>query len=223
MTGPVLRAERVTRRHGGRDVVSGACLEIARAEWVSIVGPSGAGKTALLLALGLLDRPTAGRVLLDGVDAWAGSSEERARLRCERVGFVFQQYNLLQTLTARENVALPAWRAGGERRAAQARADVLLDALGLAGRARDRAGTLSSGEAQRVAIARALVNRPAIVLADEPTGSLDSASAEQVLAALEVVRSEGAALLVATHDVRVAARAVRTLSMLDGRVTGVAT
>ncbi len=218
MTAPVLRAEALTRRHGDLEAVSGATLEVARGEWVSLVGPSGCGKTSLLLMLGLLDRPTAGRVFLDGLDACTQRNEQRARLRAERIGFVFQLGNLLDRLTARENVALPAWRATGVRRQAEERADELLGRLGLSDRSHVRAGLLSAGEAQRVAVARALVNRPAVVLADEPTGSLDSAAAERVVTALEEVCASGAALLLATHDAHLAARAQRTLSMLDGRL-----
>lgn len=218
MSEATLRAEGLTRRHAELEIVSGVSFDLAPGEWLALVGPSGCGKTSLLLMLGLLDRPTTGRVLIDGEDAWMQGGEERARLRLERIGFVFQQGNLLDRMTARENVALAAWRATGSRRQADTMADELLERFGLAGRAHARAGVLSVGEAQRVAIARALVNRPRVVLADEPTGSLDSAASERVLAALDEVCASGAALLVVTHDQRVAARARRTLSMRDGRI-----
>ncbi|HZJ72367.1 MAG TPA: ATP-binding cassette domain-containing protein, partial [Planctomycetota bacterium] len=172
----------------------------------------------LLHLLGLLDRPAQGSVWLDGADAWTWGRGTRARARLQRIGFVFQQHHLLEHLSARDNVALPAWRLGGSRRRALAEADRLLDRVGLSARARERAGVLSMGEAQRVALARALVNRPAIVLADEPTGSLDSASATQVLDALREVRETGGALLVVTHDDTVAQRADRSLCMRDGRL-----
>jgi ABC-type lipoprotein export system ATPase subunit len=202
----VLRAEDVSRHHGDVRAVTGFSIEVGAAESVALVGPSGCGKTTLLQVLGLLDRPTSGRVLVDGADAYALSASERARLRLVRFGFVFQQNNLLDHLTARENVALPAWSLGGSRKAALRAADELLDRFGLSHRASAAASLLSVGEAQRVAIARALVNRPGIVLADEPTGSLDAESAAKVLAAFEEVCGRGAALLIVTHDPAVAAR-----------------
>ena len=214
----VLRAEGLTRVLGEVTAVAGVSLTIAAGEWVSLVGPSGCGKTTLLQMLGLLDRPTAGQLRLAGVDPWKGTVSARTLLRRERIGFVFQGNNLIEYLTARENVALPAWRLLGNRGAALAAADGLLDRLGLSARADTPASVLSMGEGQRVAIARALVNRPQVVLADEPTGNLDKASGESVMAALGEVCVTGSALLVVTHDVGVAARANRTLRMSDGRI-----
>ena len=214
----VLRAEGLTRVLGEVTAVAGVSLTIAAGEWVSLVGPSGCGKTTLLQMLGLLDRPTAGQLRLAGVDPWKGTVSARTLLRRERIGFVFQGNNLIEYLTARENVALPAWRLLGNRGAALAAADGLLDRLGLSARADTPAAVLSMGEGQRVAIARALVNRPQVVLADEPTGNLDKASGESVMAALGEVCLTGSALLVVTHDVGVAARANRTLTMSDGRI-----
>jgi len=214
----VLRAEGLTRVLGEVTAVAGVSLTIAAGEWVSLVGPSGCGKTTLLQMLGLLDRPTAGQLRLAGVDPWKGTVSARTLLRRERIGFVFQGNNLIEYLTARENVALPAWRLLGNRGAALAAADGLLDRLGLSARADTPAAVLSMGEGQRVAIARALVNRPQVVLADEPTGNLDKASGESVMAALGEVSVTGSALLVVTHDVGVAARANRTLTMSDGRI-----
>ena len=206
----VLEAEGVSRSHGEVRVVRGFSLTVSAAESVALVGPSGCGKTTLLQVLGLLDRPTSGRVRIDGADAYALPPAARARLRLVRIGFVFQQNNLLDHLTARDNVALPAWSLGGSRGEARRAADDLLERFGLSHRAASLAGLLSVGEAQRVAIARALVNRPGIVLADEPTGSLDGEAAAGVLAAFEEVRARGAALLLVTHDPDVAARAGRT-------------
>ncbi len=214
----ILEARDVGHRLGGQEILHGISLAVAAGESVALVGPSGCGKTTLLHLLGLLDRPCRGQVWLDGACASAWSRGDRARARLQRIGFVFQQHHLLEHLSARDNVALPAWRLGGSRRRALAAADALLERFGLAARARERAGVLSMGEAQRVALARALVNRPAIVLADEPTGSLDSASAAQVLQALGEVRETGGALLVVTHDDTVAQRADRSLAMRDGRL-----
>jgi len=213
---PVLAVDGLTRRLGGREIVTGAQLAIAGAEAVALMGPSGCGKTTLLQMIGLLDRPDGGTVRLSGEDAWRASDAVRAEMRLTWLGFVFQQNNLLDHLSARENVALPAWRASGHRRAALARADELLERLGLAARAHARAAELSIGEAQRTAVARALVNRPRLILADEPTGSLDAASAAAVIDAL--IGAEGVAVLVVTHDAEVAGRAGRTVRMRDGKL-----
>jgi putative ABC transport system ATP-binding protein len=213
-----LRAEGLIRAFADRRVVDGASLLLREAESVALLGPSGCGKTTLLQMLGLLDRPQGGRVLLGGLDAWSLDPAGRARLRLRDIGFVFQQHNLLGHLSARENVALPAWQLGGRRRHALAQADAWLARFGLSAVAGRRAADLSGGEAQRVALARALINRPRLVLLDEPTGSLDSSSAQAVLAALGEVRVEGAALLLVTHDPAVAATASRQVAMRDGRI-----
>jgi len=213
----VLHAEGVSRRIGDLAILVDVTLALEPGERVSLVGPSGCGKTTLLMLLGLLDRPDGGRVTFDGTDVASWSSSARARARLGRIGFVFQTQNLLDHLSARDNVALPAWRAGGSRSAALHSADALLERMGLSARAATRAGRLSTGEAQRVAIARALVNKPVVVLADEPTGSLDTASAALALAALASVVADGAALLVATHDPAVAALG-RLIPMRDGRI-----
>jgi ABC-type lipoprotein export system ATPase subunit len=168
--------------------------------------------------VGLLDRPDGGEVVVDGVAAWGLGDRMRAALRLSLIGFVFQERNLLSALSARDNVALPAWHRHGSRRGALARADELLERFGLAERAHAAVDVLSTGEAQRVAIARALVNSPSVVLADEPTGSLDSRSSAQVMEALAEVRSDGAALLIVTHDHSIAAAADRRLTMLDGKL-----
>lgn len=219
MTAPVLSARGLSRTIDGVDIVRDVSLEVVAGEWLALVGPSGCGKTTLLQMLGLLDRPTSGRVLLGGDDATAWSRSRKAAARLERIGFVFQQNNLLEHLSARDNIALPAWRATGSRRRANEAADALLERFELTDRADLRAGRLSIGEAQRVAIARAVVNEPTLVLADEPTGSLDSATAEAVLDSFARVRDAGGALVVVTHSPKVAARAERTVSMRDGAVT----
>jgi ABC-type lipoprotein export system ATPase subunit len=217
VTRPAIAARGLTRRFGPRDVVAGIDLEIASGEWMSLVGASGCGKTTLLQMLGLLDRPDAGSVLLEGADPWSWDQGRRADARLARIGFVFQTHNLVQHLTTRENVALPRWRLGGSRAAGLREADKWLERFGLTGQATTLAARLSIGESQRTAIARALVNRPAIVLADEPTGSLDSENGQIVLDALGQACAEGAALLVVTHDPGVASRGP-AVSMRDGRI-----
>jgi ABC-type lipoprotein export system ATPase subunit len=209
----ILEVDGLVRRFGERDVVAGAAMSIAPGESVALMGPSGCGKTTLLQMIGLLDEPTAGRITLDGREPWRESAAIRAEMRLAWLGFVFQHNNLIGHLSALDNVALPAWRRAGSRANADARAAELLDQLGLAARSRERASDLSVGEAQRVAVARALVNKPRLVLADEPTGSLDAVAATAVIDAL---LAGGAALLLVTHDPDVAARASRLLKMKDG-------
>jgi len=194
----LLVVDGVRRRFGDREVVAGISFAIEPGETVALMGPSGCGKTTLLQMIGLLDRPDGGRIELAGDEPWRASAAVRAELRLAALGFVFQHSNLIEHLSARDNVALPAWRAGKTRAAALARADELLAPLGVAPRARAPVRELSIGEAQRVAVARALVNHPRLVLADEPTGSLDAASAQGVLAAL--LGTAGVAVLVVTHD-----------------------
>jgi len=212
----LLEVEAVSRRFGGRDVVHAVSFAVAERETVALMGPSGCGKTSLLQMIGLLDRPDGGRVRLDALEVWSQNQAIRAELRLTSIGFVFQHSNLIGHLSARDNVALPAWRAGGGRGAALARAGALLDRVGVGGRGSSRAAELSIGEAQRVAVARALVNRPRLVLADEPTGSLDAEAAQAVLGLL--LGAEDATVLVVTHDADVAARADRTLRMRDGKL-----
>jgi putative ABC transport system ATP-binding protein len=217
MTKPILRAESLTRRLGELEIVIDVSLELAAGEWMSLVGPSGCGKTTLLMLLGLLDRQNAGRVYLADDDTTSWSRAARAKARLRKVGFIFQANNLLDHLTTRDNIALPRWKATGSRSQALDDADRLIARFGLTARAGAPASTLSAGEAQRAAIARALVNEPVLVLADEPTGNLDSANTELVLTALSEVTVRGAALLVVTHDSHVADRG-RRVAMRDGRL-----
>lgn len=218
MKAPVLSAADLVRFRGDRAVIAGATLALEAGESVALIGPSGCGKTTLLHMLGLLDRPASGTLQIGGIHPWAVNAAARADLRLQRIGFVFQQSNLLPFLSARDNVAVAAWRLGGDRRAALRAADALLDRFGLAERANSRGGVLSLGEAQRVAVARALINRPALVLADEPTGSLDSQAMSGVLGSFEEVVRQGTALVVATHDPRVAARMHRVVRVDEGRL-----
>jgi putative ABC transport system ATP-binding protein len=214
----ILRAEGLVRAHGSHVIVEEASVTVSVGESIALMGTSGGGKTTLLHMLGLLDRPTAGRLFFGGVEPWAAGGDARADIRLTRIGFVFQQSNLLPHLSARDNVALPAWRVTGDRGFALQRAGGLLERFGLASRAGARGGVLSLGEAQRVAIARALVNQPALILADEPTGSLDSRSTEAVLGMLDEVRAQGTAVLMATHDPDVALRMRRQIRITDGRL-----
>lgn len=188
-------------------------LTVRRGECVAVTGPSGCGKSTLLHLLGLVETPTRGRVRIDGRDASALSESERSRIRLTRIGFVFQRFFLLPMLTARENVELPQHEAGVARAARRERADALLDYVGLAPRADHRPEQLSGGEMQRVAIARALANRPALILADEPTGELDRKTAADISALLERVHGDGATLVVVTHDRALADRAERRIEL----------
>jgi putative ABC transport system ATP-binding protein len=193
-------------------------LRVARGEFVAIMGPSGSGKSTLMNLLGLLDRPSAGAYLLDGVDLHGKGEGELARLRRERLGFVFQSFNLFPRASALDNVARPLAYAGVGRGERRRRARAMLERLGLADRAGHRPHELSGGQQQRVAIARALVNDPDVILADEPTGNLDSASGAAVLGILQGLNDRGATLLMVTHDERVAHHAKRIIRLFDGRV-----
>ena len=218
-----LEAQEVTRTYqlDGVSVpaLRGVSLEVPHGDYVSIVGRSGSGKSTLMHLLGGLDRPTSGRLLIDGRDVSALSPPEMAALRNHTIGFVFQSFHLLARTSAVENVALPLIYSGvraGERRR---RAAAMLDRVGLGHRRDHRPNQLSGGEQQRVAIARALVTEPAVLLADEPTGNLDTASGQAVLALLEELNAErGVALVVVTHDREVSARAHRQITMKDGLI-----
>jgi putative ABC transport system ATP-binding protein len=215
----VVRLEAVTRIHRRGDeeirALDGVDLAVRRGEWISIVGPSGSGKSTLLHLMGLLDRPTSGRVLLDGRDATALSDAEASRFRGRRLGFVFQEFHLLPEETALRNVMLPLLYA--DEPEAEGRARAALDRVGLAGRAKHRPGELSGGEQQRVAVARALVKNPLMLLADEPTGNLDSATGRRILDLLATVHDGGCTVVVVTHDAAVAGRAQRCVEVRDGR------
>jgi putative ABC transport system ATP-binding protein len=203
------------------DALRGVDLSIERGEFVAIVGPSGSGKSTLLHLMGALDTPTRGEVLLDGQRLDGCTRAELAHIRSRTVGFVFQAFNLVPGITVAENVALPAVLA--RRRPAQFRRDVarLLDLVGLADKADRLPGKLSGGEQQRVAVARALVMDPPILLADEPTGNLDSVSGEAVVELLEASHAAGRTIVLVTHDLRLASRAQRVIHLRDGEITNI--
>jgi ABC-type lipoprotein export system ATPase subunit len=220
-TGAWVLSTRGLRKDYGRSAslvhaVDEVDLTVAPGETVAIMGPSGCGKSTLLYLLGGLDRPTAGEIWLDGQDITRMSERALARLRREAVGFVFQAFHLMDELTAVENVELPALLAGRSPRTARKRAEELLERVGLANRARFLPTALSGGQRQRVAVARALVADPLVVLADEPTGNLDSASTRDVLQLFDHLHRAGQTLVIVTHDVQVAATADRMISMSDG-------
>jgi putative ABC transport system ATP-binding protein len=196
----------------------GVDLNLADGDYAAVMGPSGSGKSTLLNILGLLDRPDAGRYRLDGVETTDLPEERRARLRRERIGFVFQAFHLIPRLTAFENVELPLVLAGIAPRDRRARVASVLDAVGLTPRAGHRPDQLSGGQRQRVAIARATVMEPGLILADEPTGNLDRASGEDVIMILEGLNQKGLTLVVVTHDPALGERAHRRIRMDDGAV-----
>ncbi len=226
MTGSILQLEGVGKSYStgaGRppvEVLRSVSLSIRPGERLAIAGPSGSGKTTLLNLMGFLDRPSTGRVLLDG-QAYAGAGDAAlSRIRNERIGFVFQLHYLLPQCTALENVLIPALAIRATVDATDAaRARSLLDRVGLTARLAHRPGALSGGECQRVAVARALVNRPAVLLADEPTGSLDRTAADRLVDLLvRLSEEDGLALVVVTHAPAVAARMSRRLELQDGRI-----
>jgi putative ABC transport system ATP-binding protein len=196
----------------------GVSLEIESGEYLAVAGPSGSGKSTLLQLIGGIDTPSGGTVEILGTRLDALSDRELTRLRLTRLGFVFQRFHLLPVLTARENVELPMAEAGVPARERVARALELLGYVGLSHRAGHRATQLSGGEMQRVAIARALANRPALLLADEPTGELDARTGEEILDLFSRVNHDGTTLVVVTHDERLAAQAKRAIHMIDGRI-----
>jgi putative ABC transport system ATP-binding protein len=196
----------------------GVSLTVEHGDYLAIVGASGSGKSTLMHLLGALDRPTGGTLVIGGRDVATLSPPEMARLRNETIGFVFQSFHLLARTTARDNVALPLVYRGIGGRERRERAEAMLDRVGLAHRVDHRPSQLSGGEQQRVAIARALVTGPSVLLADEPTGNLDSATGRSVLALLESLNAEGVAVVVVTHDHAIAARAHRQIVMRDGLI-----
>jgi putative ABC transport system ATP-binding protein len=220
---PVIELENVTKvyRTGSLSVAAlrGVSLSIDEGEYVAIIGPSGSGKSTLMHILGCLDIPTSGGYLLAGQDVSRMSETALAEVRNRRIGFVFQQFNLLPSMTAWQNVELPLSYAGVPRRERKERALEALARVGLAGRVHHRPGELSGGQQQRVAVARALVTEPDLILADEPTGNLDSVSAADVLGLMGDLYAAGRTLVLITHDVEVASAANRVVGIRDGLLT----
>ncbi len=222
MTEPIIamRDIRKVYRSGSLEVeaLSGVSLDVGVGEYVAIIGPSGSGKSTLMHILGCLDVASSGSYELAGEDVGDLDEDELAEIRNQRIGFVFQQFNLLTALTALRNVELPLVYAGVHREDRRARAVEALTRVGLSDRLDHRPGELSGGQQQRVAIARAIVTEPAMILADEPTGNLDSHSTADVLDLLDDLRAAGRTIVLITHEADVAARASRTVRVLDGRI-----
>ncbi|MBR9909602.1 MAG: ABC transporter ATP-binding protein [Gammaproteobacteria bacterium] len=193
-------------------------LRIDAGEYLSVMGPSGSGKSTLLNMLGLLDRPDSGRYLLNGLETTALDETERARKRSEMIGFVFQAYHLVARLSARENIELPLMLSGVPGAERRRRSKQVMERLGIADRGHHLPRQLSGGQRQRVALARAIIRHPLLLLADEPTGNLDSQSGAEVVTLIEELNRDGITLLVVTHDLALGQRAARQLKMVDGRI-----
>ncbi len=218
----LIRTENITKVYSlGKTVVEalrGITLTIEQGEYVAIMGPSGSGKSTLMHLLGCLDTPTSGKYYFEGKDISTLNDLELAALRNQKVGFVFQTFNLLPRLTALENVELPLVYAGVNKRLRQKRAQAMLERVGLADRLSHRPNELSGGEMQRVAIARALVNTPSVLLADEPTGNLDSKTGAEIMKIFDTLANEGNTIILVTHDQNIARYAKRVIHIVDGKI-----
>lgn len=215
----MIKIENIKKSFGNLEVLKGIDLEIKEGEIVSIVGPSGAGKTTLLQIIGTLDKPDCGKVIIDGVDTSKLNEKKISDFRNQKIGFVFQFHQLLPEFTASENIMIPAFIAGTSRNKAKAKAQELLEFMNLADRADHKPNQLSGGEKQRVAVARALINNPAIVLADEPSGSLDTKNKEELHQLFFDLRDKlGQTFVIVTHDEGLANICDRKIQMADGRI-----
>lgn len=215
----MLVAENLVKKYGTLTVVNGVSLSIGKGEIVSVVGQSGAGKSTLLHLLGALDKPDSGSVLIDGTDIFKLPAKKQAAFRNKHIGFVFQFHHLLPEFSAIENVSVPLWIAGQGRKQAMDNAAAMLDIVGLGNKLDNKPSELSGGEQQRVAIARALVNKPSIIMADEPTGNLDSANAQSIHQLFIDLRNKlGQTFVMITHNEELAGMTDRTLTMKDGKI-----
>lgn len=218
----VIEIKNITKvyKSGEEDTVAlgGVDLTVKKGEFVAIMGPSGSGKSTLMHIIGLLDRPTAGSYMLDGKDVSKISKKQQAKIRNQEIGFVFQQFNLLTRTSALENVLLPTIY--GKVPNAEKKAKKLLDDVGLGDRVKNKTNQLSGGQIQRVAIARALIMDPAIILADEPTGNLDSKRSDEVMQLLQKINKDGATIVLITHEPDVAKYAERVITLRDGKIVG---
>ena len=219
---PIIETQGLTKTFGSNGVavhaLRGVDLTVERGEFLALIGPSGSGKSTLMAILGCLDTSTSGTYALDGQRVNGLSGSELAKIRNEKVGFIFQLYNLLPKASVQRNVELPMLYAGVPRKERRRRAMELLERVGIPEKARSLPGTLSGGQRQRVAVARALANRPAMLLADEPTGALDSKTGHEVLELFVDLHRQGNTILIVTHDLDIAALASRHVEILDGRI-----
>jgi putative ABC transport system ATP-binding protein len=220
----MLKLVNTTKTFTGGEIVTTALdnisLEIDAGEYVAVTGPSGCGKSTLLSILGMLDMPDGGEYWFEGMNVAGWSEAELSELRRGRIGFIFQSFNLIEELAVHENVELALEYSSVPTKARRERVAQMLDKLGMAHRAKHRPSQLSGGQQQRVAIARALVNKPAVLLADEPTGNLDTAHGEEVMRILKQINDEGTTIVMVTHSSAHAARAARTVGLLDGAIAG---
>lgn len=215
----MLKAANLVKKYGDLTVVNDVSLTVAKGELISITGASGVGKSTLLHLLGALDKPNQGSVRIDGTDVFSLSSKKQAKFRNEQLGFVFQFHHLLPEFSAVENVAMPLWIGGKSKKQGLKEAAEILELVGLAARINNKPSELSGGEQQRVAIARALINKPAIVMADEPTGNLDSTNAAAIHEIfVRLSKDLGQTFILVTHNKELAAMTDRNLEMLDGRI-----
>lgn len=217
----IIEAKDVWKIYGTKvqiEVLRGVSLSISEAEFVAIIGPSGSGKSTLMHVMGCLQKPTRGQIVFDGVNVAELSQDDLAEIRGKKVGFVFQQFNLLPLKTAQKNVELPLVFQGVSPTERSKRASELLERVGLGHRINHKPSQMSGGEQQRVAIARALVGNPMVIIADEPTGNLDTKSSREIMTILKKLNSEGKTLIVVTHDPEIAKWADRTIRLRDGRI-----